>query len=175
MIRIPYVLVFFKQKTAYEMRISDWSSDVCSSDLAAREVAADLVYEGFEPLRCQRAAGMVVFCEWYLDRQLEADEQRQRLENDLGVAIDPADRLRHAIEPAGKAVLQLRGPAPVEPGGDRIGEDGRLRGSWLDRKSVVEGKGGSVRVDRGGRGIVNKTNKREHDVEQLDETSNKSK
>src|SRR3546814_12139367 len=29
---------FFKQKTAYEMRISDWSSDVCSSDLVA-EVA----------------------------------------------------------------------------------------------------------------------------------------
>src|SRR3546814_2449075 len=29
------VLFFFKQKTAYEMRISDWSSDVCSSDLAA--------------------------------------------------------------------------------------------------------------------------------------------
>src|SRR3546814_3488698 len=27
---------FFKQKTAYEMRISDWSSDVCSSDLAFR-------------------------------------------------------------------------------------------------------------------------------------------
>src|SRR3546814_17049353 len=27
------VLFFFKQKTAYEMRISDWSSDVCSSDL----------------------------------------------------------------------------------------------------------------------------------------------
>src|SRR3546814_4092674 len=26
---------FFKQKTAYEMRISDWSSDVCSSDLPA--------------------------------------------------------------------------------------------------------------------------------------------
>src|SRR3546814_8887701 len=28
-----YVLFFFKQKTAYELRISDWSSDVCSSDL----------------------------------------------------------------------------------------------------------------------------------------------
>src|SRR3546814_8105956 len=28
---------FFKQKTAYEMRISDWSSDVCSSDLPARQ------------------------------------------------------------------------------------------------------------------------------------------
>src|SRR3546814_4299168 len=30
------VLFFFKQKTAYEMRISDWSSDVCSSDLLSR-------------------------------------------------------------------------------------------------------------------------------------------
>src|SRR3546814_7168010 len=29
------LLFFFKQKTAYEMRISDWSSDVCSSDLWA--------------------------------------------------------------------------------------------------------------------------------------------
>src|SRR3546814_4797220 len=29
---------FFKQKTAYEMRISDWSSDVCSSDLVAQLV-----------------------------------------------------------------------------------------------------------------------------------------
>src|SRR3546814_3537425 len=29
------VFFFFKQKTAYEMRISDWSSDVCSSDLDA--------------------------------------------------------------------------------------------------------------------------------------------
>src|SRR3546814_5747352 len=28
-----YSILFFKQKTAYEMRISDWSSDVCSSDL----------------------------------------------------------------------------------------------------------------------------------------------
>src|SRR3546814_1827361 len=31
---------FFKQKTAYEMRISDWSSDVCSSDLLAQEAVA---------------------------------------------------------------------------------------------------------------------------------------
>src|SRR3546814_9753719 len=30
-----FVFFFFKQKTAYEMRISDWSSDVCSSDLYA--------------------------------------------------------------------------------------------------------------------------------------------
>src|SRR3546814_1871490 len=37
MICILFCFVFFfKQKTAYEMRISDWSSDVCSSDLARR-------------------------------------------------------------------------------------------------------------------------------------------
>src|SRR3546814_1692334 len=31
------VFFFFKQKTAYEMRISDWSSDVCSSDLSVEK------------------------------------------------------------------------------------------------------------------------------------------
>src|SRR3546814_5207289 len=38
---VLYVFVFvffFKQKTAYEMRISDWSSDVCSSDLSKDKV-----------------------------------------------------------------------------------------------------------------------------------------
>src|SRR3546814_10895862 len=33
-------MFFFKQKTAYEMRISDWSSDVCSSDLERRSAVA---------------------------------------------------------------------------------------------------------------------------------------
>src|SRR3546814_5176053 len=33
---------FFKQKTAYEMRISDWSSDVCSADLDAKLKLDDL-------------------------------------------------------------------------------------------------------------------------------------
>src|SRR3546814_2098401 len=33
-----FVFFFFKQKTAYEMRISDWSSDVCSSDLLFQQV-----------------------------------------------------------------------------------------------------------------------------------------
>src|SRR3546814_1603891 len=32
---LSFVFFFFKQKTAYEVRISDWSSDVCSSDLPA--------------------------------------------------------------------------------------------------------------------------------------------
>src|SRR3546814_3386821 len=50
------VFFFFKQKTAYEMRISDWSSDVCSSDLlafASRDIfatVAALKQNGFRPL-----------------------------------------------------------------------------------------------------------------------------
>src|SRR3546814_10904386 len=40
---------FFKQKTAYEMRISDWSSDVCSSDLENKQ-AMETRHEGFEKI-----------------------------------------------------------------------------------------------------------------------------
>src|SRR3546814_7150712 len=40
-ILVVYVFFFFKQKTAYEMRISDWSSDVCSADLRAVAPRAD--------------------------------------------------------------------------------------------------------------------------------------
>src|SRR3546814_8450030 len=38
---IYFVVFLFKQKTAYEMRISDWSSDVCSSDLGMGEALYD--------------------------------------------------------------------------------------------------------------------------------------
>src|SRR3546814_2817518 len=37
-----FFFFFFKQKTAYEMRISDWSSDVCSSDLSFRRSALEI-------------------------------------------------------------------------------------------------------------------------------------
>src|SRR3546814_15452850 len=57
-----FVFFFFKQKTAYEMRISDWSSDVCSSDLqvvlshddgqhAAHEVVGNFIDLGEAMLR----------------------------------------------------------------------------------------------------------------------------
>src|SRR3546814_1966406 len=39
------VVLFFKQKTAYEMRISDWSSDVCSSDLDEKVASSASVSE----------------------------------------------------------------------------------------------------------------------------------
>src|SRR3546814_9639124 len=38
-----YCFFFFKQKTAYEMRISDWSSDVCSSDLIGYLLPSDTI------------------------------------------------------------------------------------------------------------------------------------
>src|SRR3546814_5768178 len=39
MLVLVFLFFFFKQKTAYEMRISDWSSDVCSSDLLGGKLA----------------------------------------------------------------------------------------------------------------------------------------
>src|SRR3546814_9928360 len=46
---VLFLIFFFKQKTAYDMRISDWSSDVCSSDLFHRGVEI-----GLHRLRAQR-------------------------------------------------------------------------------------------------------------------------
>src|SRR3546814_2310588 len=49
LLNICYVIwffFFFKQKTAYEMRISDWSSDVCSSDLAIGAIGGGI--RGYE-------------------------------------------------------------------------------------------------------------------------------
>src|SRR3546814_4950294 len=48
------LVFFFKQKTAYELRISDWSSDVCSSDLGAADDVARL-----EPLDAAELEGEV--------------------------------------------------------------------------------------------------------------------
>src|SRR3546814_8795419 len=50
---------FCKQKTAYEMRISDWSSDVCSSDLHAKareRLAYDEIFAGQLALMLVRAS-----------------------------------------------------------------------------------------------------------------------
>src|SRR3546814_3175349 len=113
MLLISYILIiclvllglffFFKQKTAYDMRISDWSSDVCSSDL-------------FE---------LRLFGNMRVDGAISAH------------------------------------PSASEPGRESVGERVRRRLAHraADRKSVVEGKSVSVRVDLGGRSILNKKKK----------------
>src|SRR3546814_9638628 len=50
--------LFFKQKTAYEMRISDWSSDVCSSDLLDGKPAVVRVKPGQQRILLHLAADL---------------------------------------------------------------------------------------------------------------------
>src|SRR3546814_7839128 len=69
---------FFKQKTAYEMRISDWSSDVCSSDLVGRAIAPP----GVEP----RGRGMEIAAE--IDPRIAGPERIQRIDFHGRVADD---------------------------------------------------------------------------------------
>src|SRR3546814_3899597 len=52
---------FFKQKTAYEMRISDWSSDVCSSDLHPAHGAGKVDEIGLAPPRAFAPAVLALF------------------------------------------------------------------------------------------------------------------
>src|SRR3546814_2895961 len=52
-----YFFFFFKQKTAYEMRISDWSSDVCSSDLFVAPPAGEAWAVGARVAFVDEAAG----------------------------------------------------------------------------------------------------------------------
>src|SRR3546814_20586964 len=91
---------FFKQKTAYEMRISDWSSDVCSSDLRITSAVGG----GPWPLR-RRARGLIA------PRSILEAGRRQRL------ADPPRDhrrqRPRQQIEPGGEAAAI--GGAPQRP------------------------------------------------------------
>src|SRR3546814_20806161 len=53
--QLVFVFFFFKQKTAYDMRISDWSSDVCSSDLDEAEIVTLAVHPRQQRLGVARA------------------------------------------------------------------------------------------------------------------------
>src|SRR3546814_14732121 len=106
---------FFKQKTAYEMRISDWSSDVCSSDLRA------------------------------IDRRYESQRRSKVATTDYIGFIEKIIGEERRIDSE---------IADVEDTSADI--DGR------DRKSVVEGKSVSVRVDLGGRRIIKKKTTHRH-------------
>src|SRR3546814_955120 len=90
MVACMFFVFFFKQKTAYEMRISDWSSDVCSSDLRdygrqLRRKRGDRKFKG-EVIRCARCGIDVVtkgigqkYCEpCYPDAAKERDRHHDR-------------------------------------------------------------------------------------------------
>src|SRR3546814_9924023 len=79
------LLFFFKQKTAYERRISDWSSDVCSSDLDFGVGAVGVVADA--------------------DKHRRHDQEGH--EHDDVVAVVP-DRFHDAVAGAAGRVLQLR-------------------------------------------------------------------
>src|SRR3546814_13575950 len=104
------------------MRISDWSSDVCSSDLT--------FVGGKHPLS-------VV---------IEGNS------SDFGFRRKRLQGAGFRIEERGRAVRVRNGDAPVPR------RKGEIPDFPIDRKSVVEGKRVSVRVDIGGRRIINKKN-----------------
>src|SRR3546814_1303218 len=62
---------FFKQKTAYEMRISDWSSDVCSSDLAYRVAESQAIVHGY--LGIAAALAVVAAAVWLFRNRLKGE------------------------------------------------------------------------------------------------------
>src|SRR3546814_12728934 len=123
---------FFKQKTAYEMRISDWSSDVCSSDLPEAMVAmrrARLAVPGPEIAARDRSAGPPRRLDPVLDHRVEAVAPGRRRAGGIGLAV------------AGEAELLDHPRLAKRFGAASVG---------VDRESVGAGKGGAVRVDPGG-------------------------
>src|SRR3546814_16003598 len=118
------------------MRISDWSSDVCSSDLNDRVLIALLGEADY------RAAS-------FLDQRLLTDRvgREWRAWNalpDLGAAAPRPDFIFHIGHVGSTLVSRLLAEV-----GDAMP---------LDRQSVVWGKSVSVRVDRGGRRSIKKKN-----------------
>src|SRR3546814_16815576 len=88
------VCFFFKQKTAYELRISDWSSDVCSSDLVAAPGEGDFDGGG-----------------WSYDGDLLPAAGPVVWDGVTYQAPDPSGPAAHFVE--------ARGPAMLLPAGDR--------------------------------------------------------
>src|SRR3546814_21110198 len=90
----------FKQKTAYEMRISDWSSDVCSSDLDRHQMAfTQALLEGvvqFAPGQRALAVVQVVIHHLFVDFDHLIDDLLVRCRN-IG-AVTMAIRLEETVD-----------------------------------------------------------------------------
>src|SRR3546814_15957055 len=124
---------FFKQKRANELRISDWSSDVCTSDLQREAWQAP---ENALPLNLPHLLG-----------RLRLAENRMQ---PVGEFLDMRVMTREIVE-----MRQFFPEQRILRQGAH--QDGEEIPSG-DRKSVVSGKSVSVRVDLGGRRIIKKKN-----------------
>src|SRR3546814_10894911 len=71
------VFFFFKQKTAYELRISDWSSDVCSSDLGAGKGARPVGLDRVEGPRGGKCLDLAAVEQFRVDAAREIVEARE--------------------------------------------------------------------------------------------------
>src|SRR3546814_7036926 len=110
---------FFKQKTAYEMRISDWSSDVCSSDLLQTlPVFVASLHQRLDVLRETRAA--------------IATTRVEKLEADARIGADAAP---HAFDIRTDFFGQQRQLVHEADAGREHGV-GRIFGELGDRKST---------------------------------------
>src|SRR3546814_6423863 len=117
---LRYAFFFFKQKTAYEMRISDWSSDVCSSDLAVQPVRP--AARGGRRRRLFFAALAVELSD---PQPSEADPDRRAGRGDR--------RLQHLRPVSERAAPRLL----VRPRPERRGGERRAGGAMVrDRKST---------------------------------------
>src|SRR3546814_14000388 len=134
---------FFKQKTAYEMRISDWSSDVCSSDLKVA-VAGDRLFDQHLELRVGEEVA---------PRDVGRPLAERHAARELGRIVG-GGRQRRALV-LGRHV-DASGERRRRGGGDQV-THGRV-----DRKSVGWGKGVAVRVELGGRRVIKKKKSRRH-------------
>src|SRR3546814_14387481 len=124
---------FFKQKTAYERRISDWSSDVCSSDLVLAQIIQGKV-EHARHLRnlTQHALSQFLigdpFCPQLQARQRRSQVMADGCEHARAVVKQRADEDAHVIEGV-RDTGDIEGPAaandPTVAWGLTVGWGGR--------------------------------------------------
>src|SRR3546814_11079610 len=113
------------------MRISDWSSDVCSSDLRTKEIVGIFFVGAFVRraifVILRSVAGAILIGLAF-----------------VGGRLGIVGHLGRLVLGPNETAFNMKRPVHIDP----------------DRQSVVEGKSGSVRVDLGGRGVFKKKKKK---------------
>src|SRR3546814_15412812 len=122
----------FKQKTAYEMRISDWSSDVCSSDL--EELAVDALILDAVSDRPARRVRRIELAVGIARAEAQSRRPLARIDDALGAARAVPrgrDRLEEVVAAAAdvrtagaQGRARIGAPEPVNSEERRIGKEG---------------------------------------------------